>query len=293
MIFTDYLINRLDFKQEAKEYLTDVRKKLAENNYELTFKEAAKKYCREKCSIDDAFKSVMDIDTGLHEYTVHFMFMLYAAEFLYEMYKENNISEDIFWNTMVELRCKLNECYTVYKIWGTFVGYWLADIFRMKRFGLGRLTYERTLFEYENYNKRGISIKKGDSVVGVHIPSSGPLTPEAVKESLKLAYSFFMSDTGKPMVVVCDSWLLDTRLGKVFPENSNIKKFVNLFDVIYRREDENFSDAWRIFSVDYTGNVSILPQKTALQKSIAEFLKEGKKTGIGFGVLVFDGEKVV
>lgn len=293
MVFTDYLINRLDFKQEAKEYLKDVRKKLAENNYELAFKEAAKKYCREKWSIDDAFKSVMNIDTGLHEYTVHFMFMLYAAEFLLEMYKENNISENIFWNTMVELRCKLNECYAVYKIWGTFVGYWLADIFRMKLFGLGRLTYERTLFEYENYNKKGISIKKGDSVVGVHIPSSGPLFPEAVTESLKLAYSFFMSDTGGPMAVVCDSWLLDTQLGKVFPESSNIKKFVNLFDVIYRCENENFSDAWRIFSTDYTGNVSNLPQKTALQKSVAEFLKDGKKTGIGSGVLVFDGEKVV
>ena len=53
------------------------------------------------------------------------------------------------------------------------------------------------------------------------------------------------------MAIVCSSWLLDPDIREAFPENSNIKKFGDCFDIIMKREDDTFKDAWRIFSNDY------------------------------------------
>ena len=80
-------------------------------------------------------------EMGISEYTLHYVFFMICSEVLLERYREEGISEDIYWNTIVDLRCKAYECKENYGIWGTFVEGWFDRFYRMERFGLGRFQF--------------------------------------------------------------------------------------------------------------------------------------------------------
>jgi hypothetical protein len=88
---------------------------------------------------------------------------------------------------------------------------WLLRVFTGGVLALGRLQFERLTGEHGR---------------SIHIPETGPLTPEAVDASLARARSFF-SD-GSPFV--CESWVFDPALGEL-PATGNLRSFVSRFDV--------------------------------------------------------------
>ena len=280
------IMERLDFPQEAINYLL-----AAENEYNSELiAAAAKDFCYENCTVNDAFDKIKAMNTGVNVYTEQLIFFIHAANPLLERYKAAGIDEKIFWDSIQDLKWKLEECHRVYGIWGTFVGFWFPDFYHLKRFALGRLQFEKAKFKCEEYTGKGIHLKKGDAVYNVHIPSSGKLDMDLVVQSMKKAYEFY-HESGN-MAIVCYSWLLDKDLREAFPENSNIKKFGDCFDIIMKSENDTFEDAWRVFSKNYDGDTSVLPKKTALQKNVAKWLEKGIKTGAGYGVTVFDGKKI-
>ncbi len=280
------IMEKIDFPAEAIDYLLT-----AENEYDSErIAAAAKDFCYENCTVNEAFDKIKAMNTGVSEYTEQLIFFINAANPLLERYKKAGIDEEIFWASMHDLKWKLEECHQVYGIWGTFVGVWFPDFYHLKRFALGRLQFERAKFKCEEYTGKEIHLKNGDAVYNVHIPSSGKLDMDSVVQSMKKAYEFY-HETGN-MAIVCSSWLLDPDIREAFPENSNIKKFGDCFDIIMKREDDTFKDAWRIFSKNYNGNPLELPKETTLQKNVAKWLEKGIKTGEGYGVTVFDGEKI-
>jgi hypothetical protein len=54
-----------------------------------------------------------------------------------------------------------------------------------------------------------------------------------------------------------------------------------------------FNNAWRVFGKDSDKAPDELPQNTSLQKAYAKHLMAGGKTGSGYGVFFFDGEKII
>ena len=72
--------------------------------------------------------------------------------------------------------------------------------------------------------------KKGEKIVGLHIPSTGPLTPELVDESLERAYRFYKPNGGY-LVLHCHSWMIYPPLYELFPKGSNLEKFYHRFDI--------------------------------------------------------------
>ncbi|MBQ2729160.1 MAG: DUF5596 domain-containing protein [Clostridia bacterium] len=232
--------------------------------------------------------------------STQFICFLCAGKHLREMYVKNGLPLDVYFDTMRDMKYKLMECYKMHGVWGSFVASWFYGAFVLDRFEIGRLQYEfSTHFATQgNLNVCGVELTPESPVINLHIPSSGPLTQESVDDSLSRAYKFmkkyyprFIHD-GK-MVVECGSWLLFKDHEKFLPEKSNIRRFMENFDIVHYWYDDNFGDCWRVFNKDWTGDASVLPRDTALQRAYADWLSEGNKAGEGHGILVYNGEKII
>ena len=219
--------------------------------------------------------------------------LLGACPALRERYAEKGIDEAIFWKSIEDMRWKLRECMDCEEVWGTFVPHWYRGFFEMTRFGLGRFQFEEADFDADYYEKCGNTLKRGDTVINFHIPSAGPLTDEKRLDSYKQAYKFFGGKDGEPTAFVCGSWLLYEGHREFLPENSNILRFMDDFDIIRSADREKFSDGWRVFGKYSNGPVDDLPEDTSIRRAFKQRLQQGKPTGYGYGVFFFDGEKIL
>ncbi len=227
----------------------------------------------------------------LSHYTVHFIFLACASFNMLCDYKRAGISEDVFWETIEDLKYKLFECENVKGVYGNFVIDWYAIFFKLDIFKIGRLEYERRPLSID-YNSGTTHINNGTNAFYVHIPSSGALKHDEVISSYRKAHSFFKTELVNDLLVLhTDTWLLYEENKQIFPVAKNIMNFMQDWQIIKNTEDESFSFAWRIFGKDYEkGN---MPQDTYLQRETLRWINSGKKMGTGYGVILFDGETIV
>ncbi|MBR6649881.1 MAG: hypothetical protein IKL36_00550, partial [Clostridia bacterium] len=137
-------------------------------------------------------------------------------------------------------------------------------------------------------------IKHGDPVLDVHIPSSGRMPYEEVLASYKMAYEFFPEYRINGLLPICaGSWLLHKSVFDSVKKGTNVDKFINDYDIITAWDTPEFPDCWRIFDMEYTGNPDDLPSDGSLRRGIVDHLKNGGIMGEAFGIVIFDGEKVV
>jgi len=273
------LMQKLDFPRTAQNELLNTLDFLLQND---DFLNIVNRYNCDEYNINEMVEDITTLaeGKGICLYTAHMLLFLSMAPILHNRFKQKGISDEIFYDTMRDLRYKLIECSLVYGKCGTFVPKWYKGFFDMKIFALGRLHFELTRmpFDYKDI------CKKGHMVLSCHIPASGPLLLDEVEESFKLACDFFK--ISGPMVVVCSSWLLYPRFyEEVFKKGSNLSKFYELFDIVESNERAITADAWRVFGTLET-DLDKLPQETTLQRNLLEFLKAGNSMGGGYGVLV-------
>lgn len=225
---------------------------------------------------------------GVHKYTLNFLYFVCLTKRMRELYKEQNLPYEIFYNTASDLKWKLMECHKRWGVWGSFVAHWFRRFFKLDRFALGRLQFEPSTIDFD-YSHNGKELKKGDTVINIHIPSAGPLTKELCYDSYKQAAEFYKDRfPNKPVAFVCYSWLLYPKHPEFLPETSNILKFMEDFDIVWSREQPEFGDCWRIFNMAYTGNPDDLPQDTSLRRAYASWLKKGNVIANGYGVFFYD-----
>ncbi len=295
LVFYLDLLNRFELKEDEVKYLASSGEIIIdEHTYDLvhvidTFYETD--FSVE--AIEPLLKAIAD-KSKVDLYTVNFVFLTVASERMLEEYILKGYGETLFWETIMDIKYKLYECQWVKGVLGNHVIAWYPIFYRLDIVKLGRLEFEKVKFPKESYEKNGVSIKEGDDVYFIHIPSSGPLTEELRYDSYKRAYEFFSKEIGDgPLICICESWLLYEDNRKIFPSRLNIVKFLDDWDINYNEVNETNSEAWRIFGVDYSGDVSLLPRETTLQKSMIDWFEKGHKMGQAFGVLVFDGEKII
>lgn len=228
---------------------------------------------------------------GLSPYETQFLLYLLLSEPLLDRYRAAGISRDIWHDSMDDLRCKLFECYRMYGIWGSFVAAWFPRFFEMTRFALGRLQFENYDID-EDYPAFGL--KKGDTVVNMHIPSRGKLPHEAVTDSYKRAYDFYPQYRRDGVLpLFCHSWLLYPRHEEFLPEGSNILAFQRDFDITRWGESKVFDDAWRVYYADAGKKPEDLPTDTPLRAAYTAWLRQGNRSGWGQGFILFDGKTVI
>ena len=271
-------------KKESAILLAKAQEELmnGDNNYENTIGEISEK-------------------SGVHMYTAGLCFMLYAARSLKYIYAAKGLDEEIFCDSMKDLSYKYNECMTVYGIHGIFTYLWYKRFFLLRLFALGRMEYGINEFIFDSFTTKNgkHTLKRGDRVYDCHIPSSGRFPMDEVMASLKKAYGFFVSigevKNGELMPVTCHSYLLYPENRHLFREGSNIRNFVELFELVPESvyAEENNPNFWRIFGKEYKKGMKDIPRDTTLRKAFADHIENGGCMGVGYGVLYFDGEKIV
>lgn len=293
---------RLYFPSEAVRVFENIAENL-ECNEETAkrFNEIYMRYMKPRAhNFDECMKELADLapccDT--HEHSLQLFFLIAAAEELHAVYKSNGLSDELFWNSIADLRYKYKECVDCKEVHGIFVGWWELGFYDLTRFALGRYQYDTGAeFDLDEYTtSAGITVKKGEKVLNFHIPSSGiPLTDEVRLDSFKQAYEFFKDFRREDglIIFVCNSWLIYKGYREFLPTNSNILKFIDDFEIVESHANDNFGDAWRIFAKYADLPPEKWPEDTSLRKAFKESILNGKKTGSGYGIIVFDGEKIV
>lgn len=136
------------------------------------------------------------------------------------------------------------------------------------------------LAEWEEY------IMPGDNMLDIHIPATGPITPMECMESISLATVFFKKYFPDNFFkgFICTSWLLDPQFKDFIPADSNILAFQRL-GMLFPVPDES-ETVWRVFGLKARDDgINSVQHKTSLQRSLAEFAKDGGRFRSG-GMLI-------
>ena len=289
--YLDYFFYNTEFPKEDADFLIDTYKTIANSDYS---EEWASILCEYDKNINMDYKSAVKTaqeigeKLGIHKYTIDLLFYSCLSRRLEQRYKEKGISEEIFFDTMRDLRYKLIECKIVKKICGMFVGFWFPEFFTMERFTLGRLTFETIKFNL-NYEKDGKILTPESIVLNTHIPrTETPLTPEECDKSFAMAAEFFKDKIDGDIVFMCASWILYPTMLQYLSDNSNTKKFAKRFDIAKVHDNENgHPELWRLFDVEYNGDIDSLPADTSFRRAVIKMLKDGHKTGSAIGVFFY------
>ena len=217
-------------------------------------------------------------------------------------YEKKGISDEIFFDTMNDIKIWINDCRDNLHSVGLNELNWIMHHMNMNIFKIGRLQYQKMFYYMPNaYKKNGVEIKLGDKIWNVHICRGEKLTIESCEESFKLAQEFIRKYFPEypDNKFMCHSWLLYPANKEFMPEGSNILKFPEFWDVISHREDPASAYRW-LFSVRYknkemlknkkkTGSYGCtekLPQNTIMQKKGVEYILNGGTLGDGCGVKI-------
>lgn len=221
----------------------------------------------------------------LHEYTTELLIFICMSKKLKAEYDARGIDGEIYHNSMLDLKYKLEECKLVKGIVGSFVAMWFCGFFDLTRFALGRLQFEMTNFGH-SYDKNGLVLTPESRVINVHIPRTGtPMDEKSCDESFARAKAFFAEETGEVCAFVCSSWLLYPEHERMLSPKTNVYKFMKRFDVFRSGTSKGRGDLWRLFDTDEK-RWDKLPADTSLRRAYVEQLKSGRQVGWGYGVFV-------
>ena len=207
---------------------------------------------------------------------------LCKCEELYNKYQQKGISDEIFTNTVADFKNSANLYKNSKGTYGitTAGAEWLELIFSFKLFRLGRLQFCITGI---NYDVPEDNLKKGDSIIDVHIPRGDSITEHLVTESFDMAKEFFKKyfPDYKYDYYICHSWMLDDTLYKFLDENSNILKFKSMWQPRVKLEMDSI-----LYFVFYpNGSRDTLDNYTptsSFAKKVKEYAKQG---GVFYNVL--------
>ncbi len=226
---------------------------------------------------------------GVHKYTAHLLLFICLSKKLLEYYKEQNISEEILYNSLNDLYYKLLECRTLYGINGTYVASWYEGFFNMTRFALGRLQFEVVKTDTE-VTLGDTVFPVGSKAINMHIPrTKTKLLHEEVLESYRQAAEFFGIN---PALFTCGSWLLDPWLKTVLPEGANLLTFGNDFKIVKTIPSSADYISRVVFGMLYDGNPITLPRDTTLRRAYAESFENGEPPHVAIGYFLYQDGKI-
>lgn len=231
---------------------------------------------------------------GVHKYTAHLLLFICLSKQLGEYYKQENIDEEIFYNSMNDLLYKLLECRAIHGINGIYVANWYKGFFKMTCFAICRLHFE-IVKTHNEVTLGGRVFPTGTKAIGIHIPRTGTkLTHEDVLTSYCQAAKFFAKEfENQPILFTTGTWLLDPWLKTVLPESSNLLLFGNDFKIVETIGSSADYIAHVVFGTIYNGNPKALPQNTTLQRAYVKSFEEGKQPHTATGIFLYENNKII
>jgi hypothetical protein len=179
-------------------------------------------------------------------------------------HRDHGIGADVSWATLADLGRNLAVDRRMRREGWAVMQSWLTLHARGGIYELGRLQHQR-----------------GETAIGLHIPESGPMTPEAVAASLAAARAFFPRHfpDERYATFTCASWLLDPQLLEYLPEESNIVRFQRRFELEPYEPPVGVDadvEVLRFVFRTLTTPLDQLPRRTVLQRAIIDHLRAGR-----------------
>jgi GNAT domain-containint protein/N-acyltransferase family protein len=189
-------------------------------------------------------------------------------------HKQRGIPDEISWATLSDLGRNLVRDRLLLGDGGLRTSGWLALHFRGALYQLGRLQFNRMTLHASHVAD---GFREGDPALGIHIPESGPLTPEACDDSLARAQRFFARHFPETptSLGICTSWLLDPQLAEYLEPDSNVMRFQRRFEPI-GEGPEGDAEILRFVFHRIAPNIDDLPQRTTLECAIVAHLRGGR-----------------
>jgi hypothetical protein len=191
------------------------------------------------------------------------------------LHAERGITDDVSWATLADL----GQHMAVYRanrgVGGLHSRPWLTLHFRGLIYSLGRLQFNLA----QRTGAAGEPFAAGEWVLGVHIPETGPMTPDACDESFRRAPAFFRTHFPEHdwQRAVCSSWLLDPQLADYLPDSSNIVRFGRRFTLFGEPHDGDRAVLEFVFHhEDPDPDLGALPQRTTLERAVVAHLRNGR-----------------
>jgi hypothetical protein len=120
------------------------------------------------------------------------------------------------------------------------------------------------------------ALRRGDPILDVHIPATGPMDHDACSRSFAQAREFFPRHFPEfdYRAFNCYSWLLDPQLRDHLPSESNLVRFLNRFRLLPAPNADHRQTYERVFG-DPNISIEQAPAKTQLQKAIHAHVRAG------------------
>ncbi|MFD5830085.1 acyltransferase domain-containing protein [Lentzea sp. NPDC060358] len=188
---------------------------------------------------------------------------LALVEVVRAYHRDHGVADAVTWTTLADLGRNLAVDRRMNGEGWPVMQAWLTLHVRGGVYELGRLQHHR-----------------GGTTLGLHIPDSGPLTPESVSASLDEGRAFFPRHFPDEHYTEfsCGSWLLDPQLLEHLPPESNIVRFQQRFELEpYEAQPGVDADVevLRFVFRTLTTPLDQLPRRTVLQRAVLDHLQAG------------------
>lgn len=192
---------------------------------------------------------------------------------------ERAIPDDVSWETLRDLGRQVAIHRRTHGIGGLNKHVWLTLHFRGGIYALGRLQFNRgtVSFDADMLVQAGAPFARGEPALGVHIPETGPLTPQDCEASYAWAREFFARHFPEESYryATCLSWLLDDQLAEYLPDNANIIQFQRGYHLVTDGYDGD-NDVLEFVFRRVAPSLDELPQHTNLQRAVVAHLRSGR-----------------
>lgn len=225
---------------------------------------------------------------GVHPFTGQLLILICFSEQLKEYYRQKNYPLSIWKTCMQDIYYKVVECNLLHGVCGVFVDYWFMGFFKCTRVAFEKLQFELVEMSFDFKNDE-IEVKAGDPVLKVHIPrTGGRLEREGQIAAYTAARDFFKEHFGlEETHFICDSWFLFPKMKDFVNPKSNLGMFINDYTIMEVGYFEDFFKwSWRLFDT-FEKDIDKLPQETSLQRNYLAYIKEGGKSGRGYGIFKY------
>ncbi len=230
--------------------------------------------------LTDAAVTVAE-ECGVHPYRARFIFNTGLALFALPYFERVGLGREEWYDSMMDFRWNGALCYSKSGVFGSYSD-WPKRFFTADRVAFGRLQYNEFQAGVE-YKSENFDLKPESFVITVHIPSDTrtAFSRENRLASYKRASRFYADrfDGGR-VIFRCASWLLNPIHKRILPEGSNIRSFVDDFELVESSFKPSFDDLARIFGIwDYDGDAEALPESNSLMREYKRHLMAGGVMG--------------
>lgn len=218
---------------------------------------------------------------GVHPYRSRFIYSASLANLALPYYEKVGLGKEDWFDSMFGLRWEADMTKSRRGTYG-IGSEWFKRFFIAERVAFGRLQYNRLEAGVE-YKSDNFDLKPETPVITVHIPTDKRMafSPENRIASYKRASKFYSKFfEGGKVIFRCGTWLLNPLHKQILPEGSNIRSFVDDFELVPSSYKSGWGDFWRIFGKEsYDGIPENLPENNSLQRAYKQHIAGGGEIG--------------